>query len=400
MAASNASLSERDELEAFIDQYNNITDGGQATHKQIIEPADVDVFSEANTNEPLLDMNEAKVSDTAPSTPFSQPDQQKKRKANTPVTLVNDNNGTGIDLVDYMSTLKVDIGEQISLKTSEVTTIIHSLQDEVKRVGSVVNDQNTAINRLIKENNTLRSRSYINEGRITRLEKLVYDMHESSLRDQQHSMKDNLIFLNIPENPREDVRKTLYEFMTQEMKISSQNLSRIHIMIAHRVGPAGRYNRSLVAKVNDEGKGVILSHTKNLKGKDTSVFVQLPRELSERRKQLVPIYKDAKSKNINVKWIGDKLQIGDKIKQIKPDKVNDINIDTTDRAVTLKVSRAPPITQDSSSFQGSKVPIATPDDVIPALHVIYADTRVARATHNVYAYRIRPPGSTRTVEAL
>ena len=103
-------------------------------------------------------------------------------------------------------------------------------------------------------------------------------MHESSLRDQQHSMKDNLIFLNIPENPREDVRKTLHEFMTQEMKISSQNLSRIHIMIAHRVGPAGRYNRYSGAKVNDEGKGVILSHTKNLKGKDTSVFVQLPRE--------------------------------------------------------------------------------------------------------------------------
>ena len=66
--------------------------------------------------------------------------------------------------------------------------------------------------------------------------------------------------------------------------------------------------------------------------------------------------------------------------------------------MTLKVSRAPPITQDSSSFQGSNVPIATPDDVIPALHAIYADTRVARATHNVYAYRIRPPGSTRTVE--
>ena len=79
MAASHASLSERVELEAFIDQYTNITDGGQATHKQIIEPADVDVFFEANTNEPLLDMNEANVSDTAPSTPFSQPDQQKKR---------------------------------------------------------------------------------------------------------------------------------------------------------------------------------------------------------------------------------------------------------------------------------------------------------------------------------
>ena len=29
------------------------------------------------------------------------------------------------------------------------------------------------------------------------------------------------------------------------------------------------------------------------------------------------------------------------------------------------------------------------DDGIPALHAIYANHRVARATHNIYAYRIQ-----------
>jgi putative IMPACT (imprinted ancient) family translation regulator len=68
--------------------------------------------------------------------------------------------------------------------------------------------------------------------------------------------------------------------------------------------------------------------------------------------------------------------------------VKDINVDTTENAIQMKVGRSPPIEYEGNNFSGSKVSIQTPDDIIPALHAIYADTRIARASHNTYAYRL------------
>ena len=54
---------------------------------------------------------------------------------------------------------------------------------------------------------------------------------------------------------------------------------------------------------------------------------------------------DVRSKNVTAKWYGDKLQVGDKMMAVTPDKVPDINVDTVDRACKLKVVRAPPTTR-------------------------------------------------------
>jgi len=63
-------------------------------------------------------------------------------------------------------------------------------------------------------------------------------------------------------------------------------------------------------------------------------------------------------------------------------------MDITERATELHVKRAPPCIQSGGTFQCSVVLIECTDDVIPALHAVRKDTRTARGSHNIYAYRL------------
>jgi putative IMPACT (imprinted ancient) family translation regulator len=68
-----------------------------------------------------------------------------------------------------------------------------------------------------------------------------------------------------------------------------------------------------------------------------------------------------------------------------------INTDSTEKALSLRVRHSPLHTLQGSSFKGHSVSVEEQDDIVPALHNVYADYRVARAAHNVYAYRIKRP---------
>jgi len=68
--------------------------------------------------------------------------------------------------------------------------------------------------------------------------------------------------------------------------------------------------------------------------------------------------------------------------------VKDVNLDTVQKATSMRVKRTPPKSYHGSSFQGARVGLTQTDDIIPALQAICTDTRTARATHNIYAYRI------------
>ena len=97
---------------------------------------------------------------------------------------------------------------------------------------------------------------------------------------------------------------------------------------------------------------MIWQYTRNLKGTNFSVINQLPRELAERRRQLVPEYKHAKQNNQRVKWLGEKLLLDGKIKEVRRDAVKDKNSDIVQVAADTNVKRATPSSVQGSSFQG------------------------------------------------
>ena len=199
------------------------------------------------------------------------------------------------------------------------------------------------------------------------------------------------MLFNIPDSENEDCESTITSFLRTEMKVPEDKLSKIKFDRIHRLGRYnGNHTRVIVGKTTSEGKHIVFQHVKNLR-KPYGVSDQLPRELAERKRQLIPQYKEARQQKKDVKWSVDKLIIDGKVQSISKDKIHDINTNTTQRAVKLQheIRHSPPHTKQGSTFQGHRVHIKSRDDVIPALHAIYSDDRVGRATHNTYAYRLR-----------
>ena len=308
--------------------------------------------------------------DSFTSTPGT--DTTSKRKAVSPLSSMKNEK----DILDQVQ-------QMINKSVSEMKD-----QFEIK-----LNEMSNEIERLTGENATMQIKNQINEGRICRLEKVVSDLQEDLLQTKARAMSDSLVFRNIPEtdNETKNCKMVLLDFFRNELLIDDNDMQHIDLQKAHRLGQPGKHNRIIVAKLDDVSKDIIWAHTKNLKGKSFSVQVQLPKELLDRKSKLYPLYKEAKEKKQPVRWLGDKLKIGNDIHQARRDAVQDINMDITEAATQTSVYRSPPTECKGSKFQGAYVEIASTDDIIPSLQAINSDHRCARATHNIYAYRISKP---------
>lgn len=281
--------------------------------------------------------------------------------------------------------------------TEQVETAIERHKDEIDLA---MNVQAQEIAMLTEELNSVKECNLILEGRLTRSEKMVEELKERSLYQEARSMRDNLVFYNIKEASEgvEDTKAVLRGFLREEMRIGAEDMQQINFDRVHRVGAKNRNQpRIIVAKFNPGfGKDIVLRHGKNLdRAKNYGVNEQLPQELEQRKKQLLPQFKAARSNNEKPKWALDKLVVGNKVIQVPKDTVRNINTNTIKLATEMKIRHAPHMEHDKDSlrgpttYQGHTADISSQEDIIPALHAIYADYKVARASHNTYAYRIR-----------
>jgi len=301
-------------------------------------------------------------------------------------------------LVRVMSDFLQDFTSKL---TDQVET---SLQRHKDGIDCRMNMQVKEIELLTEELNCTKDYTRILEGRLTRAEKAIEEMKEENLYQEARSMRDNLVFFNIPEETtgeEEDTKAVLREFLTEEMKVGEEDMEKIEFDRVHRSGPKlPDQHRIIVAKFNPGyGKDIVLKHGKNLdKAKRFGVNEQLPKELEQRKKQLRPQFKEARNNNKKPKWILDKLVIDNKIIKVEKDKVRDINTNTTKVAAAMTIKHAPFMEHNKESFrgpttyQGHTAAISSQDDIIPTLHAIYADYKVARASHNTYAYRLKSAG--------
>jgi hypothetical protein len=339
--------------------------GQSKLEKYSFQPRSIVEEHEHSLHDPaILAMN---ANDNVASTPESG---VKKRKAGSPLAPL------------YAS---LEAGKDSSMDVSIIKKLIEALELKMDDMEENIEEQAMTID-------ILQKKCLMNEGRITRQEKLIEDLRENSLQLQAQLLHDNIAFYNIPEERNENVVTVLQDFLYNEMKVSEDDVSRVTFTKAYRMGDKGnaKRTRGIMAVVGDVGQNIIWSHTKNLKGKNFGVINHLPRELADRKRQLLPQYKAARAKNLKPKWSGEKLIIGGNVTEVKRDRVHDINVDTTEKAITMKVKRSPiPKTYKGSTFQGAKVAVNSTDEVISALHAIYKDCRSARATHNMYAYRIQ-----------
>ncbi len=262
-----------------------------------------------------------------------------------------------------------------------------------KNTNSSLDAMNSEIAELTNANKDLKKRLTIAEGRITRAKKEIGDLQEKVLGLTTRSMRDNLVFKNMPEDDKEPphvTRDKVNDFISDKLNISQEDMKKVTIERLHRVGkPVGGKNRKIVAKFSTEGKGIVMQHLKNLsKQSEVKVSQQFPPEVHARRDKLWNQFIDAKKANLKPKWNIDQLQIGDKIVRPPKDTIRDINQDSTQVAMNLEARHTHIKTINKSHFQGHVVNIKNIDDVIPALKTLQRDQRVSGATHMMYAYRV------------
>lgn len=255
------------------------------------------------------------------------------------------------------------------------------------------NELETQITELRVENEELRKRLSIAEGRLTRSEGMIDNLSEKTTDLTSRSMRDNVIIKNMEEEEHEDVgrlEEKLFKFFASEMNLGPNELGKIHVERIHRIGKQSNdRQRHIVVKLNSKGKSIVMANIKYLR-KESKIKIteQFPPEIHARRDKLWPMFVEAKQQGKQTRWNQDKLLIDGR--SIKPptDKIMDINMDVTLTAAKLQPKHTAVVTREGSHFQGHIVHITSKDEVVPAIKALCADTRVAGASHVIYAYHV------------
>ena len=256
--------------------------------------------------------------------------------------------------------------------------------DEMKKSITFMTDENKDLRKKVTD---LEKRQRLSEGLINRLQQQINQQEDTITDLKCRSMRDNLLFNGIQEDENETWEKTkekVYNFMTNELKMTTPaNIDR-----AHRLGKPGTNPRPIVAKMmSSSDKDAIFKYVKNLKGKKhLSVSEQFPAEVQERRKQLWPLYKQAKeNKTNNVKWNVDKLIINGKTHTAKGDN---LSIDPETDLEDVNIAHTTIRKVEGSTFIGHAALIDNVDDVNKVIANLLQDKALTTANHTFYAYRV------------
>ena len=264
--------------------------------------------------------------------------------------------------------------------------------DEWKQLEHRCEKQEQVINELQRENNDLRKRLAITEGAVTRTELALKKLDERMTDTISRSMRDNIVLKNVDEEDHENEDKLeikVQHFFQTELKLSEENMKKITIERAHRSGDKTKgFTRNIIVKLNSKGKAIVMRHLKNLNNQSkVKITEQYPPEVHSNRSKLWPAFISAKQQGKVARWRQDKLIIDGKVKKAPVDTNTDINIDTTEAAMSMVGKHTAVVSTDNTHLQAHTVQIQSADDVIPAMKALCADARVAGATHLMYAYR-------------
>lgn len=154
-------------------------------------------------------------------------------------------------------------------------------------------------------------------------------MKEKMLEMTTRSMRDNLIFTGIPEKKDETAEEALRNFFTDKLGMSREAAREITFHRAHRLGarrsPASPGNplftevvmqakpRAVIACFEHyRQRDMVFSLGPTLRGKPFGISQQFPTEIVDRRRALLPIFREEKVKKKGkgrVRLVADKLYI-------------------------------------------------------------------------------------------
>ena len=305
--------------------------------------------------------------------------------------------GMGLHTVSHeISEIKVMVSDTKQKQSELEVSLAYTQQDHDLTKSNVT--------KLTQENHNLRQRLEFSENHIAELEKRYISTKEHLIDTQFHTMKDNLVFHQIPETKGENTREVLFNFMVTSLKVdpnrflikdlnTATDTGTIWIKRCHRFGQAGPRNRPRpIVAVFIVGKDIVMKHVRNLAGTKFFVAPQTPPEISENRNKIAPVYNKAKAGGEHPKYIqkGDVVLLNNK----------------TFKAPTLPMCKARPqtiienlnmfnlhtsqiITEKGSKFMAHIATVNSRNEVAMALSAIkHTHHSIAGATHNMFGARI------------
>lgn len=172
---------------------------------------------------------------------------------------------------------------------------IEDLKESKNFMDEVVSKQ---VGKMVEELEFLKTRGNLQRVALETLSRRYDDLETKDLYLEAYSRRENIKFLNIEEERGENTEEIMRAFLRDELKLTDSQS--IEIQRVHRNGRSfGDKPRPILARfVRYKDVEKILQRGRNLKGTNYRMFTDLPRELVERRKQLLPILKKAKEKSI------------------------------------------------------------------------------------------------------
>ena len=131
---------------------------------------------------------------------------------------------------------------------------------------------------------------------------------------KSRSMRDNLIFSNIPEKENETPDVTehiLREFLELNLKMEKQDVTNITFDRVHRIH-VQRKPRAIVAKFGDfKQRQNVKGESRALKGTNYYINEQFPPEINSERKELVKVMKEKRQQGHKTRLVYNKLYVDD-----------------------------------------------------------------------------------------
>ena len=188
---------------------------------------------------------------------------------------------------------------------------MQAIEQDLKEVKKSIEYAHKEIDDLKKENVR---KAQVEKESTERIQKLEADnaaLMNSVIDLKARSMRDNLLFYNLPENRDENTTEVVQNLLAE--KLGLENAKNIKIDRSHRLGKkkSGESKpRPIVAKFNfHQDKVTILQNARKLKGTQIGISEQFPEEIAKERKRLYPELKKARSNGMKANLVRDKLFI-------------------------------------------------------------------------------------------
>ena len=225
---------------------------------------------------------------------------------------------------------------------------------------------------------------------IVRLEQKVESQQKQITDIVSRNMSENAIFTGIPE-AETDLRAYLKTFFSDDLGLNGEE---IKIDRVHRFGQkTDNINRPrpVVAHFHDyaDREDILTKARENRDDINIRVSAQYPDGVREKRKHLYRVQKRYSDENIQTKMKGDNLIFNNGSvyrEKVQIPKAHVVLDDTAHRKL-FTFETGDSVSEKGNRFCGRATTVTTYGECREAVVQVMRDPEVARATHNVMAYR-------------